>query len=262
MTRPNLRDRGSIDWRLALMTALTLGALIAVPFVDPIAQDPLYHLFADTRSLAGIPNYQNVVSNLPFLIVGAAGLMFVAKNGDTLTPLTQPAWLVFFFGIALTAFGSGYYHLAPANEPLVWDRLPMTIGFMSLVAIVIAEYFSPVLGKKLLLPLLLLGLASVLYWSHTEELGRGDLRPYAVVQFLPIMLIPIVITFYRSNSNLGRYLWWMIGLYVASKLAEFYDAPLYDAGHIISGHALKHLIASLAPAALLLGLRQRQKEQE
>ena len=134
----------------------------------------------------------------------------------------------------------------------------MTIGFMSLVAIIIAAYHSPSLGRKLLPLLLIVGFSSVMYWSHTETLGRGDLRPYVIVQFLPIVLIPLVISLYRSRSALGRYLWWMIGFYVASKIAEFYDANIYDVGGIISGHSVKHLIAALAPASLLLGLTQRK----
>jgi hypothetical protein len=257
-----MRQRGSIDWRLALMIATTTVTVMIVAFLDPIAQDPAYHLFADTRVFANIANFQNVASNFPFLITGAAGLWLVSHSKASQVLKAKTAWLFFFAGIALTAFGSGYYHLAPTNEALVWDRLPMTIGFMSLVAIVVAEYFSAALGRKLLLPLLVVGAASVWYWSYTESLGRGDLRPYVIVQFLPMLLIPMIITVYASRSDLSRYLWWMIGFYVASKLAEFYDTNLYDAGQIVSGHALKHLIASLAPASLLVALLRRHKEYE
>jgi hypothetical protein len=247
-----------LNWRLLLLATITVSVVLAAVLADPIAQDPQYHLFADTRTLASIPNFMNVTSNFPFLIVGIFGLLFILKNSASITPHMKPAWLIFFFGIFMTAFGSGYYHLAPANEPLVWDRLPMTIGFMSLVAIVIAEYLSVSIAKKLLLPLLLIGFASVMYWSHTEALGRGDLRPYALVQFLPMLLIPLVISLYGSRSDLGRYIWLMIGFYVASKFAELFDAELYNAGNLVSGHALKHVVAALAPASLLVGLMQRK----
>jgi len=138
----------------------------------------------------------------------------------------------------------------------------MTIGFMSLISIIISEYFSPPLGKKLLLPFLLLGIGSVAYWVRTESLGAGDLRPYAIVQFLPMLLIPLTIILYKTRSDLGRYIWWMIGFYVAAKVAEQLDDQLYAVGNAMSGHTLKHLLASLAPASLLYGLvhRRRQKE--
>jgi len=165
---------------------------------------------------------------------------------------------VFFFGIALTAIGSGWFHLEPNNDTLVWDRLPMTIGFMSLVSIIVSEYFSPPLGRKILVPLLLVGAGSVAYWAHTESLGAGDLRPYAIVQFLPMLLIPLVIILYKARSDLGRYVWWMIGFYVAAKVAEQLDDPLFTLGNAISGHSLKHLLASLAPASLLFGLMRRR----
>jgi len=155
---------------------------------------------------------------------------------------------VFFFGIALTAFGSGWFHLEPNNDTLVWDRLPMTIGFMSLVSIIVSEYFSPTLGRKFLVPALLAGAASVVYWAYSESLGAGDLRPYAIVQFLPMLLIPLVIFLYRTRSDLGQYVWWMIGFYVAAKVAEQLDDQL----------TLKHLLASLAPASLVFGLIRRR----
>ena len=247
-------------WKPILFAVVALSVVVAVTLAEPLAQDPLYHLFVDDRTFGAIPNFMNVASNFPFLLVGLGGLWFIAKNGTSVAPRMAPAWTIFFFGIALTTFGSGYYHWAPANGPLVWDRLPMTIGFMSLVAIVIAEYFSVSLARKLLTPLLIAGLAAVVYWSHTESLGRGDLRPYVIVQFLPILLIPLVITLYKSRSDLSRYIGWMIGFYVAAKVAEFYDMEVYNAGNLVSGHSLKHVIAALAPASLLYGLMRRNRD--
>jgi hypothetical protein len=241
-----------------LLLGAGLAIIIAVAMADPVPQDPLYHVFADQRQMVGISNFMNVMSNLPFLLVGILGWRVIVRHRDTVTSATHLAWIVFFFGITLTAFGSGYFHLDPNNDTLVWDRLPMTIGFMSLVSIVVAEYFSPQLGKKLLLPLLIVGIASVAYWAHTESLNRGDLRPYAIVQFLPMLLIPLVILLFKARSDLGRYVWWMIGFYVAAKVAEQLDEQLFAIGGVMSGHTLKHLLASLAPASLVYGLLQRR----
>jgi len=222
---------------------------------NPLAQDPAYHQFADQRTLLSIPHFWNVASNLPFLIVGTLGIT------ETIHHKTDPlrtAWLVFFAGIFLTAFGSGYFHLDPNNETLAWDRLTMTIGFMSFVAITIGEYMSVSWSRRLLLPLLVVGAGSVLYWSHTESLGVGDLRPYAAVQFLPMLVIPVVVLVNRERSDLGKYIAWMIAFYVAAKFAEHYDREIYAAGELLSGHSLKHVLAALGPACLLLGLRRRR----
>ena len=248
-----------MKWQPALLLALGLGVIIAVVMADPVPQDPLYYVFADQRPLAGIPNFFDVMSNLPFLLIGVLGWRTIAADAASVTPDTRLAWVIFFFGIALTAIGSGYFHLRPNNDTLVWDRLPMTISFMSLVSIIVSEYFSPRLGRQVLIPLLLLGAASVAYWAYTESQGAGDLRPYAIVQFLPMLLIPLIIILYRTHSDLGRYLWWMIGFYVAAKVAEQLDDTLFALGGSVSGHTLKHLLASLAPASLLYGLRQRRR---
>lgn len=248
-----------MTWRAKLLLAVGLATIVVVALADPIPQDPLYHQFSDRRSFAGIPNFLDVMSNLPFLFVGAWGLAFVIRHGDSVAPEMKLAWIIFFTGITLTTFGSAYYHLRPANGPLVWDRLPMTIGFMSLVAILVAEYGSARIGRALLVPLLLIGFASVVYWSYTESHGVGDLRPYAIVQFLPILLIPITLLLFPSRSDLGRYIWMMFGLYLAAKFFETFDANIYAAGELISGHSIKHIVASLAPACLLYGLLQRHR---
>lgn len=245
-------------------TLLTVVAAVAVAsfylFAGPIAQDPGYHHFADTREILGIPNFWNVVSNLPFLAVGVVGVAYVARNPDVArSSVLWRAWLVLFAGIALTAFGSAYYHLAPANRTLAWDRLPMTLGFAGLFTIVVGEYVSLRGAALLLLPLLVAGAAAVFYWDLTETRGFGDLRPYAVVQFLPILLMPAILAMHRGASDLDAAIWLLMACYVAAKLFEQFDAGIYSALSVVSGHTLKHLAAALAPAILILALQRRRK---
>lgn len=228
--------------------------------LTPFAQDPAYHLFADDRTLLSIPNFWNVASNLPLLIVGALGLMFLTRHGPVVAPL-RGAWAVFFIGILATSFSSGYYHLNPDNATLAWDRLTMTAGFMGLFALVVGEYVSMRWANRLLVPLLILGAGSVFYWLQTEARGNGDLRLYAIVQFLPMLLIPLIVLLRRGRSDLGPYFGGMIVFYAAAKGCEHYDASLFAAGEIVSGHTLKHVLAALAAAIILSGLYRRLNAQ-
>ena len=247
-----------LSWRSGLLLFISTAVIVVAVFVDPIAQDPAYHRFADQRNFLSIANCLNVISNLPFAVIGVLGFLLVSRYGTTVTPTVKPAWLIFFIGIFLTAFGSGYYHLDPDNATLIWDRLPMTIGFMSFVAIIVGEYLSVRAARMALLPLLLVGAGSVFFWAYTESLGRGDLRAYAVVQFLPMLLIPMVVLLYRDRSDLSSYIAGMIVCYVGAKLLEYYDGPIYAAGPLLSGHTLKHVLASLAPGIILYGLMRRR----
>ena len=106
-----------------------------------------YHDFADKRAAFGIGNFLDVGSNLAFAIAGLAGL-FITLNPRTCFVHAYERWPygVFFVGVLLTAAGSAYYHVAPGNETFVWDRLPMTIGFMSLVSAQIVDRVSPSVG--------------------------------------------------------------------------------------------------------------------
>ena len=243
---------------MILMWSITLVALIGIFFIKPISQDLGYHNFIDNKEMLGIPHFWNVLSNVPFLIVGVLGLMQF-KRLNIIAEMGVAYWLL-FFGIALVAFGSGYYHLNPDNHTLVWDRLPMTIAFMSLFAIIISEFINVRLGSILLFPLVLIGIASVFYWQWTEANGVGDLRFYALVQFLPILLIPIMLLMYRSKySHISGY-WWLLLFYVAAKALEYYDSQVFELlGALISGHSIKHVAAALGTYMLFLSYKKRTR---
>ena len=242
-----------------LLLALAAIATVAVGLHGPIPQPSGYHAFADGRSLAGIPHFADTVSNLPFLLVGVAGLaLFLRGTPRGALPALRPAYLAFFAGTALLFPGSAYYHLAPSDSTLAWDRLPMTLAFMAVFAIIIGEHVSPRLGGRLLLPLLLFGAFSVLYWRATDSGNGGDLRLYVIVQYLPMLLIPAIVLLYRSALQPTSCLWALLGSYGAAKALEFLDAPVFRATGFVSGHTLKHLAAALGVSFLLLGIVRRR----
>ena len=245
--------------KLAVLGLVCAAGIIACLLLPPIAQDPLYHEFADRRSMFGIPHFWNTITNLPFLLVGLFGLGLCAQRAPRggLREL-RCVYAAFFVGIALVSIGSAYYHLAPSTTALFWDRLPMSVAFMALFSAVVGENISPRLGRRLLAPLLTAGIASVLYWSVTEGSGQGDLRPYALVQFLPLVLIPLILMMYGSALTSPGYVWAIVITYALAKVAEFFDAALLDATGILSGHSIKHLLAGLATLWMLLALVRRR----
>ncbi len=242
---------------------LAAAVIIAAAFaLEPIAQAPGYHQFADTRQFLGVANFWNVVTNLPFLYAGFAGLKFLSANEPRgILHSLLPAYRVFFAGVLMTAVGSAWYHISPDNDSLLWDRLPMTVVFMSLFSIILGEHISETLGRRALLSLLLVGVASVIYWSFTESRGIGDLRPYVLVQFIPMLLIPFVLLMYSSHFDSTAFLWGMIVIYASAKLVEHFDHEVYAFGELISGHSVKHLAAATASLLFLYGLRSRQPRQ-
>jgi hypothetical protein len=236
--------------RALLIVFPAVAALAAVLLLAPIAQDPAYHEFADRRGLLGIPNFLNIASNLAFLAVGIAGIALCAMQKGL---GARWAWLTCFTGVALVFFGSAYYHLAPDNGTLVWDRLPMSLGFMALSVAVLADYINPRLEKILLAPAIILGLASVIYWHYTD-----DLRPYVLVQFLPLLMLPALLFLFRGTRQDRGFLLAALLIYMLSKLAEHFDHALFElSGEIVSGHSLKHLLAATALFAIYWMLRRR-----
>ncbi len=238
-------------FRYALLGGISLAAAVLVLLRDPLPQDPHYHCFADGRALCGIPNFWNVVSNLPFLVVGLSGSMVLLRKGKG--EGRDAGSLVFFLGILLTGFGSVWYHLHPDNHTLIWDRLPMTVAFMAFFSVIIRECMHEETGKNMLWPLLFLGMLSVYYWQMTERRGQGDLRFYLLVQFLPMLLMPLILLLFNKKGFPKMYFWLVLLAYVIAKAFELKDAELFQVAGI-SGHTIKHLMAAVAPLIFLAGL--------
>ena len=237
------------------MVTLFYGA--STLLIDAIPQDPAYHLFADLRSCLGIPNFGNVASNVGFPVVAFVGLFMLFGKDAGFQKYAVADMLpygIFLVAIAFIGAGSAYYHWRPNNQNLFWDRLPMTVGFMALTAAIVADRIHRTVGLKIVLPVLIaLGIASLIYWSVTEAAGSGDLRPYALVQFLPLILIPLICwLFPKARYTNGRYVAGMILCYALAKFFELADYQIFDStGGMISGHSLKHLMAAVATAFVI-----------
>lgn len=216
----------------------------------------------DTRTLLGVTNFWNVISNVPLLLVGVWGLYFLVHSapGSQAFQETRERWpyLILFLSVALTSFGSAYYHLEPDGGRLVWDRLPISLGFMSLVSAVVVERIGIKPGLRLLFPLLIVGAGSVIYWRWSKLQGTEDLIPYASVQYGAMVLIVVIVLLFRSRYTHGRDIFIVLAIYGAAKITEVLDARIYDFGYVISGHTLKHLIAASAIWWLIRMLRLRQ----
>jgi len=244
---------------------LVFGVLIAVTLAvfshAPIPQDPAYHRMADTRTVLGLPNGLNVLSNLAFALVGAWGLAVVLRTRvpRLVDPWERWPYAVLFAGTVLTAGGSAYYHLSPTDARLLWDRLPMTVAFMGLVAAVVAERVSVTASRVVLGPLVVAGAASVAYWYLGEVAGGGDLRPYVLVQFGSLAVVAAIAIAYPGRRT-GGYLMAGLVAYAAAKGFEAADGAILEACRVVSGHTLKHLAAAAAPACLVAMLASRPAE--
>lgn len=244
---------------LIVIFLISFVAVAAAFLAPPIPQDLNYHMFADQRDFHGVPNAFDVLSNLPFILVGLLGLGLL-RDGVGQGGLPELLWhyRVFFVGVLLTGVGSAYYHWQPNNATLFWDRLPMTVGFMAFFSLLVGECISLRAGRLLLVPLLCLGTGSAVYWLLTEQAGSGDLRFYLLVQFLPILLTPYILLFFRSSLTGKTWIWWLVAFYVLAKVLEFADRVWFDwTGGMVSGHTLKHLAAAAATYCMYLALRQR-----
>jgi hypothetical protein len=234
---------------LAILGAASLAILL---FLPPVFQDPNSHHFADRRTLLGIPNFWNVVSNAAFLAAAAFGIRALRSRSAFTENWERHAFGVLLAGTVMVAFGSAYYHLQPDSTTLFWDRLPMTLVFMSLFAATIGERIGLRIGRRCLLPLLALGVMSVAYWRVT-----GDLRPYGIVQFYPMIAIPLLLILLPPRYTGSAGLFATIALYGIAKLLELFDSQL---AAIVStgGHPWKHLAAAASLLCYVITVARRR----
>jgi hypothetical protein len=217
----------------------------------PIAQPAGYHDFADQDVVFGIPHFADVISNLGFALVALWGwikLMPARRHRDI-----QSGWAgyrLFLIGLFLTAFGSSWYHLAPDNASLVWDRLPIALACGGLLAGVWGDVHRREC-RHLATWLALAGAVSVGWWYRTDLSGNGDLRPYLLLQLLPILLIPLWQWIYRMPGTDRLAFGAALALYVVAKFAELGDHQIAAALGVVTGHTLKHLLATAAAALIV-----------
>jgi len=258
--------------RVALLVVLAVVAGGLLFRHGPIPQPESHHQFADARALWRIPNALNVLSNASFFLVGWAGLAFL-RRGPTRDPdgpfrpgahtafeslRERPAYVLFFAGVLLTAFGSAWYHLKPSTPRLFWDRLPMAIAFMALFAAMLAERISIYWSRMLLLPLVFSGVASTVMWRISEDRGAGDLRFYIFVQVFPMVALPLMMLLFRPRYSRGAELLLVMLVYAGAKVLEHFDAKIWElTSQTVSGHSAKHVVAALAAWLVLDMLKKR-----
>lgn len=249
MTPERTTPAGALSWRESLLLALVAIALLVLFSRPAFDQDPTYHGFADQRMWLGIPHFFDVMSNLPFMLVGLSGL-WLCRRLHTVS--WRLPWQVFFLAVALVSAGSGYYHWSPNNWTLVWDRLPMTVGFMALVMALLAEHVSVRVAQLLLWPAMVLGMTSVWYWYFFH-----DLRWYYFIQLAPMLMIVGMLTLFPARYSHRSLLLLTLVLYGLAKYAEYHDREIY-ALLGLSGHTLKHVLAAAGCAGIgwMLWVRQ------
>lgn len=236
--------------RNAALIAVTVVAFFALRS-DRLSRDPEdYGRFAD--DVHGTS--RNVLSNLALLVVGTAGVVWVLRHrGDD-----AAAALALFGGVIATAIGSASFHLEPEvgralNRPkLFWDRLPMTVAFAGLLALVMRDrvFHRP---NRLPLPLLAAaGMATTVYWYVTH-----DLYPYAFFQLFAAAGTLLMICALRPSTTEAGYVAGAVFLFGVAKLLEDFDDAIY-ARYGFGGHPLKHVAGAAAALLVLLWLIKRR----
>ncbi len=253
------RPAGAQGKAVALCLPIVLLALLAWQ-LPRLPQPQSYHRFADPWTCLGTPYCLDISSNLLILLAGAHGLieLFRARSRSVFSsPIEQGLYRLFFAATLLVGLASAYYHFGPDNARLAWDRAALVLALMIWLAAMLAERLQPSLGLRLLPLLLAAGLASVLYWHQSEQLGLGDLRPYLLTQAVPMLLVPLLLWLYSPRYSADKHVLLIIGLYAAALLCDLLDRQIAAQLQLVSGHSLKHGLVALAIHTVCWRLQHR-----
>jgi hypothetical protein len=245
-------------WIKHAPTIITLAMIAAMAVHGRIPDPAHYHAFADQSATFGIPHAADVLSNLGFALVAIWGwlTLWPRRTSEQLRS-GWPGYRLFLIGLFLTAFGSAFYHLAPDNPRLIWDRLPIALVCAGLLVGVRGDTRPGAKTDIETIVLALYAVASVAWWAITDRHGAADLRPYLLLQGLPLILIPLWQAIHRAPRTDRIAFGAALVLYMLAKTAEVFDHQIATALGFVTGHSLKHLIATTATAAVVWGLTRR-----
>jgi hypothetical protein len=226
--------------------------LIIAMFAYSMPQPRAYHLFADTRTCLGVPNFFNTASNLAFLAVGVGMLIWLyahRRNFSLMFSARGEMWIfvVLYAATALVCFGSGYYHLAPDNARLYWDRLPMTLVSSAFSGVVVADRFNARAGIWTLSIAAVISCGALTYWLATQSRETDNVWPYIVAMYGGLALTALVMALFPSRYTHAGAAWVAAAIYAGAIAFDTrLDKPLYTIGGVLSGHSFKHLLAAVA----------------
>lgn len=251
-------DRSKLGLKISVIIGVATILLSSLLFISPMPQDPQYHLLADQRSIFGISNFWNLASNIPFLVIGFLGMkVALSDNLSGGLPELRIVYAIYFVGTTLICLGSIFYHTFPSSETMLLDRWVRVFASMAFFCIVLGEYLAPIIGIRLLLPTIVLGLVTVIYWAITEALGVGDLRPYAINAYLYAIIIPLIVLMFRSRFLSDWYIWPIVASGFIASVLESQDSSIFASLNWISGHSLSHMVASAGSLFFLFALLKR-----
>jgi hypothetical protein len=250
-----IREARRRTWGLVGIV-LALFALLRFIF-GPLPQDQAYHFLADTRALGPIPRAGDVLTNLAILAAGIAG--WALWRRVRVAAEERAAYGLLVVGMLATAAGSMWYHWAPGDARLLWDRLPMTLVLAALSALVLADRIHPAFARVAWWPFALLGAASVLWWAWTGRSGADDLMLYLLVRVGGGVLVACLLLLRRGRHTHAGWLVAAIALDVVMTIAERLDYEIFAATRtLISGHSVKHILAGALFGCVLAWLVLRR----
>lgn len=247
----------SVLWLVALFAGPALLAATGWA-LNPHGHAHLYahgHPFVDARTLWGIPNAIDVLSNAPMALAGLLGLWTL--RGRLLPRVTEAALRVFFTGLLVTGAGSTLYHWSPDAAGLVADRSGMAVTFAGALALAVAERVGQAPARPMLrVAFIAAALSAVLPFTH------GNVLHWAVVQFGGVALMVWAAWQRPAPGAIGVHIGALIAWYALAKALELGDAAVF---HVtsgwISGHSLKHLAAALAAWPVIAAVRRQPLRQ-
>jgi hypothetical protein len=226
--------------------------MIGVALMHPVINGPSFHRYADARAFFGIPNAGDVLSNLPFVIIGIAGLLAARR----VVGVSRGLVALFFAGILGIGLGSGAYHAYPIDATLAFDWLPIVLALAWLSALLLADRVDPFAGKVAAVVLPLAAFASVAWWwGGGGTSAGGDMRWYAFLQLLFVVLVPVILFLYPKGRLERGPLLLGVACFVAARLVHSADETVLEMTGV-SGHTLKHLVAAMAAYFVLVAVRR------
>jgi hypothetical protein len=245
---------------LAFLAVITL--LVVIPYFLFPSSLFTRHSYTDQRSLCGLNNAFNVLSNLVLIAAGCYWLNWIFRTKNISLKCRKGLYetrlyATFFAAVILAGIQSAWYHLFQSQLGLLGTYLLSNIVMLSLLSAIIAERVNLRIGLHSCIPFIFISMLISFYWYIYQTDNQLSHLWYFLTYLIPSLSIMTIIVARPKYGGIKHITFAFCNTFIALGVSCLDEAIYTLTRHMISGQSLHNIYLGIAAIYIGCYLEQR-----